>query len=279
MYAGIIVKFGEQSQGLYEPLITPQLFDKVQAILHGRKNVITHYLHENPDFPLRRFVTDEMGNPLTGYWSKGEYKKYPYYTFKQPGSLVRKEILENKFLEFLALFEFDNTLLQKLRKGLMDSFKKKTGKSDTNYVQIEETIAARNKELDHYIKLDRAGDISKVTFKDRVVKLESEIATLNDLLATKPKLNYDIKDLMAFAEKVLRDPCSLWKNSHFELQKRLQKFYFPEGLTFNGQYFRTSIMCSLFKLKSVFWDYIVPRVDPRRFELLTSSLQKRRSTN
>ena len=261
LYTGIIVMFGERSQGTYQPIVTEQLFEKVQAVLNGRKNIITHYLHENPDFPLRRFVTDEQGNNLTGYWSKGEYKKYPYYTFKQPGTLVRKEVLEIKFLEFLALFEFDSTHLKNLRKGLIEAFSKKGAKNENNYVQIEVTLATKNKELDHYVALDRNGDISKATFKDRVANLEAEIATLNDLLVNRPKAIYDIKDLMAFAEKILKDPCRLWQNSHFELRKRLQKFYFPLGIIFNGQYFRTPTMCSLFKLKSIFWDYIVPRVD------------------
>ena len=263
LYTGDIVMFGERSRGTFEPIITEQLFEKVQRVVTGRKNKITHYLHENPDFPLRRFVVDELGNNLTGYWSKGEYKKFPYYTFKQPGTLIRKEVLETKFLDFLALFEFNTNNLKNLHKGLVAAFAKKEVKNQNNYVQIEATLEAKNKELDHYVTLDRTGDISKATFKDRVAKLEAEIAGLNDHLATRPKISYDIKDLMHFAEKMLKNPRQLWKNSHFELQKRLQKFYFPLGIIFNGQHFRTSEMCSLFRLKSIFWDYIVPTVGSR----------------
>ena len=57
----------------------------------------------NPEFPLRRFVVcDACGTPLTGSASRGRAKRYPYYHCRRcRGVNVRKEVLEDQFLELL----------------------------------------------------------------------------------------------------------------------------------------------------------------------------------
>jgi site-specific DNA recombinase len=237
------------------------LFEKVQNILAGRKNAMTNYRHENPDFPLRRFVSNEEGINLTGYWSKGRHIKYPYYTFSQAGTTIRKEVLEQRFADYLALFEFDSAHLHSLRTGLLKAFKKQVGNKENDFEQIRNSISECNKKIDHYVTLQSNGDISKATMKDRITVLEGEIETLKDILAIRPKQNYNIKNLITFAEKVLKDPYKLWESSPFEKKKLLQRFYFPLGIVYNGHYFRTTKMCMLFKLKTTFEGYIFPRAD------------------
>ncbi len=60
---------------------------------------------------------------------------------------------------------------------------------------------------------------------------------------------------------------------------KLQWFEFPQGITFENEKFRTTKIASVYKTKEAFLPPKSAVVDPRRFELLTSSLQMRRSTN
>ncbi|HEY8931419.1 MAG TPA: recombinase family protein [Mucilaginibacter sp.] len=68
LYKGVIKKFGKIYQGAFEPIVSETLFDKVQAVISGRKHQVKQYRHEHPDFPLRRFVVSEFGKQMTGYW-------------------------------------------------------------------------------------------------------------------------------------------------------------------------------------------------------------------
>ena len=75
LYAGIVdvTDYGVSGKrGDFEPLISEDLFYRVQAVLSGRVPSTTPQLRAHPDFPLRTFVRCEScGRGLTGSWSKG----------------------------------------------------------------------------------------------------------------------------------------------------------------------------------------------------------------
>ena len=101
VYAGWIIKFGECHKGLFEPIITDELFEQVQLVLKYKRRRDYTYKVKHPDFPLRRFITHPSGRKLTGCWSKGKSKYYAYYLFKIKNLIFRKETLEQKFVAFL----------------------------------------------------------------------------------------------------------------------------------------------------------------------------------
>ena len=64
-------------RGDFDPLVSDELFYRVQAVLSGRAIVTAPQLRAHPDFPLRGFVrcaSCERG--LTGSWSKGRRGYY-----------------------------------------------------------------------------------------------------------------------------------------------------------------------------------------------------------
>ena len=74
LYAGIVdvPEYGVRAKrGDFEPLISEDLFYRVQAVLAGRVPSTTPQQRAHPDFPLRAFVRCEScGRGLTGSWSK-----------------------------------------------------------------------------------------------------------------------------------------------------------------------------------------------------------------
>ena len=75
LYAGIVdvTEYGVRGKrGDFEPLISEDLFFRVQAVLSGRLPSTTPKQRAHPDFPLRAFVRcGSCGRGLTGSWSKG----------------------------------------------------------------------------------------------------------------------------------------------------------------------------------------------------------------
>lgn len=75
LYAGIVdvTEYGVRGKhGDFEPLISEDLFYRVQSVLSGRVPSTTPQQRAHPDFPLRGFVRcASCGRGLTGSWSKG----------------------------------------------------------------------------------------------------------------------------------------------------------------------------------------------------------------
>jgi hypothetical protein len=84
LYAGIVdvPEYGVRGKrGDFEPLISEDLFYRVQAILSGRVPSTAPRQRSHPDFPLRGFVRcQSCGRGLTGSWSKGRSRS----SFKMP---------------------------------------------------------------------------------------------------------------------------------------------------------------------------------------------------
>jgi site-specific DNA recombinase len=84
-YAGKVVskKHGIEVPGQHAPMITEELFYKVQTVLDGRLRIVpdlSHRVVDHTDFPLRRFVKCSIcRGPFTGAWSQGHTRKYAYY--------------------------------------------------------------------------------------------------------------------------------------------------------------------------------------------------------
>ena len=98
LYTGWILKFGEKHRGTFEPLISEDLFEQVQRVLKHKGVKHAQHLTDNPDFSLRRFVKNVEGRKLTGSWSKGRNKKYPFYHFPGKGRCYPRDAFEDSFI-------------------------------------------------------------------------------------------------------------------------------------------------------------------------------------
>jgi site-specific DNA recombinase len=85
LYAGIVdvPEYAVRSKrGDFEPLISEDVFYRVQAVLSGRVPSTTPQQRAHPDFPLRAFVRcHSCGRGLTGSWSKGQNIAQPKWRF------------------------------------------------------------------------------------------------------------------------------------------------------------------------------------------------------
>jgi site-specific DNA recombinase len=263
LYKGVIKKFGNTVNGTFEPILTEIIFDEVQAILKGRKNKIKHYLKENPDFPLRRFILNPDGRQLTGYWSQGKRLKYPYYSFHLPGTTIRKEVLEQKFMHLLNRYAFDTKHLNALKDGLEKHFGKQSVNEMQAGVAVQKRIDEVDKQIDKLIDLHSKEQISVNIFTARIKKHETELEELQGVLRVKNTSNINISDLLEYVTEALKNPHLLWQRSPIHIQRKLQVFDFPNGVIFDGINCRTLKICSLFKLKELIDSCKFPRVNSR----------------
>ena len=129
LYAGIVdvPEYGVRGKrGDFEPLISEELFYRVQAILSGRVPSTAPRQRSHPDFPLRGFVRCEScGRGLTGSWSKGRNEYYAYYHCRHGCRAVNvtKATLEGLFADELALLQPTPGYMRLLKESVLQIWK------------------------------------------------------------------------------------------------------------------------------------------------------------
>ncbi len=122
-YYGDYVWGGEKISGTHTPMVTRQLWDKVQEQRLTRSNRKTRKPKKR-DFAFSRLIRcGQCGCALVGEMKKGKYIYYHCTEFKQKcgEKYVREEALEEKFTEILRTLRFDDDVLAWLTKALRES--------------------------------------------------------------------------------------------------------------------------------------------------------------
>src|SRR5258708_13852769 len=109
-YMGILTstKYPEEVNGQHTPMITEEMFYKVQLIIDGR-NVsgvpLAKRTRDNPEFPLRRIIRcSKCSTALTGAWTKGRTgQKYAYYFCKARcgAPSIPVKVVDDSLINFL----------------------------------------------------------------------------------------------------------------------------------------------------------------------------------
>ncbi len=273
LYRGWIVvkKWGEPKQGSFEPLVNEEVFNCVQCVLSGKRQSLVPHVRNHPDFPLRQSVRCGACNkPLTGSWSKGRSKKYPYYCCPARhcrGVKVRKENLEKLFVEFLGRLNPLPEYLQLFGAIVLDVWKEKQAESALQIAVLKERL----KKLEwHKQQLIDAflyrGDIDKAIFDDQMSKLKEQ-STITEMDLHQLRLEeLDVEAILKFSQHVLLNAARLWIEASLDQKQRLQKVLFPEGLSFSEGNFRTAKTSLVFQLLEASVTEKANLVSPTGFE-------------
>ena len=261
VYAGWIAKFGELHQGLFEPIVSQELFEQVQRVLAYRKRKNLHYETEHPDFPLRRLVYSPLGSKLTGCWAQGRGRKYPYYMFHKDKANFRKEAFETAFKCYLDKFRLNKQHFDKLKayvhKNLVQAMKDKY----TEAKEIRKKIETLKENQNLLIQKNLQGVIADSVLKQQLDNTEYELMRLNALLVDLPERAKNYEQLLMFVCEFLQTPSETWEKASFKTKLKLQWFYFPKGICFQTPESRTREISRYFKAEMVFLGRLSSEVD------------------
>jgi site-specific DNA recombinase len=257
VYAGWLqVKgWGERQRGDFEPLVSQDVFDAVQAILSGKRPSVTPRLRSHPDFPLRHFVKCGCcGRPLTASWAKGraKLKRYGFYrcqNLKCKAVHVRKADLERGFVEFLERMQPKPQYMKLFNAIVLDVWKEKQAQNLTLSVSLKQRIEDLHKRRDRVEEAfmeEKAVD--RETYQRRHDKLNEQIV-LAEMEERDAKLEgYDVEAVLNFAEHVILNAARLWTEFSSDQKQRLQTVLFPQGVSFADGIYKTTETCLIFRL-------------------------------
>jgi len=235
LYAGRIRAdgFDVDARAAFEPIITDELFDRVQLVLDGKSGNANPRRNLHPDFPLRGFVKcAHCGRNLTGAKSTGRSKSYPYYHCFNCGAVrVKKEQLEAAFLAKLERMKMRPEFFAVLKTVVTDMWAQRRelarDAQQRSRTRIE-VLQERMGQLEEAHIFRRS--IDQATFERHQDQLREQIA-LAELELHESKLEeLDIEGILAFAEQLLENPARLWSEASPAQRQRIQVALFPEGV-------------------------------------------------
>jgi site-specific DNA recombinase len=123
LYTGTFEWLGKYYKGTHEPLVTHELWQRVQCVLDGRHASRIH--GSTYDFIFTGLVKcGHCGCAMVGEIKKAKYVYYHCTGFKGKcgEKYVREEVLQGQFVALLEKLNFDDSVLALITKALRESF-------------------------------------------------------------------------------------------------------------------------------------------------------------
>lgn len=242
LYAGLVDgrPWGVSIQeGRHEGLISVEVFNRIQERLDGgvyapaRKDVAV-------DFPLRGAVCcSSCDTPLTAGWSKGKYKKYPYYFCRAKGcamygKTIARQKIEGAFESLLSELQPTRSLVDMTAAMFRNCWdiQLEQAASIAKAVKREAVDAERKIEklLDAVVEASNPRVIS--AYEKQIEKLERQRLELHEKERELSKSPDSFDDLFELSIRFLSSPWKLWNTGRFDMQRLVLKLTFTEHLRY-----------------------------------------------
>ena len=263
----------------HEPLISFETYRKIQDRLAGGAYA-PRQRNMNEDFPLRGYVLcDDCGTPLTACWSKGQYRRHPYYLCPKRGCAsygksIRRDVIEGEFETLLrsmtpsqALFSIASKMFRKLWDRRMAQMEDSVKAMGAQIIRIEKQVAQL---LGRILDTDVPSVIA--AYEERIRQLEEEKLLLKERMAGEGRPKTGFEHTLRTALTFLANPWNLWVSGKLEQRRTVLKLAFSERLRYaRGRGLRTANLALPFKVLTAISGGENEMARPARFELTTSA--------
>jgi hypothetical protein len=234
VYIGYIGAFGMTVRGDFDPIVSEDVFYRVQSKLHRKsKAPQVRYQKDNAEFPLRGVVLcPTCGHVMTASNSKGNGGQYGYYSCsKWDKSRFRKEELERWFVQDLQGLSLKNEYLEALNVAIDVNLEahRKWVRNETN--RLNSRIASLKEQNVAIVEKCIKGVIPDAMVKELLGKASAEEEGLKCRLALVAESAFDTPEVLKRGLEILGDLGSFWEKSNLSTRQQLQGFVFPEGVT------------------------------------------------
>lgn len=271
-------------KGFHQSLITLKLYEKIQGKLKKPERKIT--ARDKVEFPLRRLVNcSKCGKKMTGSNVKGKLRYYAMYTCNNKNCSaspknIQKRLLEDEYISLLNKITPESEIIELTRAISLDVWKKSSEEIKRSDKAIGRELKSKEKEIGTYVDLSAktSSDIVRKKYELRIEDLEKEALVFKKQPLAADYLNCE--DAISEVLHFLGTPADYWQKANLEGKFMVHNLLFRENPTFDLQNgFGTPEVSLPFAIKDAIYNDVSSMVDPRGFELLTSSVQMRRSTN
>lgn len=230
--------------GLHEPLVSEEVFNRVQDILDGKRRKSPKLGKPiNPDLYLRKFLKCPIcGHSMTGATSRGNGGQYTYYhCSKEPKHIrVRAEDVNRSFAGYLSCLKPNETVL-KLYLAVMEDIQgveQREREAEIARIELEkEKLDKRCRVLENKY-LD--GELDVTDYKGLLERIKKEMSNLDNriqIMKTPNKTNLEPK--LEYTMSLINNIDKYIQDAPVELKIKLLGSMFHEKIEYDGKSYRT----------------------------------------
>ena len=257
IYCGRIVvpKFGIDTKGIHQPLISEKLFDEANGEGNGATNRKLPRNKDNQDFPLRGLIQCEgCGGNITGGKTKGHTKYYQYYNCHDhecaKRTSIKKDSLEKDFTIFLSELTPNDELFEILKEAIKIAHELELQSVTTSGRKLGARIVELKDKKDKLLDLKIREQISDDEFASANEKVKLLIAELENELAslTVPELGLD--NMIESGIDFLKHLPENWRGLAVKDLKVLRSLLFPQNVIYTYPGIKTHEVCCIYNMKT-----------------------------
>jgi DNA invertase Pin-like site-specific DNA recombinase len=234
-YAGILRDpwSGDELPGKHLPMVSRETFATVRQIIAGRNRSVPH-LTTRPDFPLRGFVRcGSCEHGLTGSFSRGRSKKYPYYRCfnrhcddwdSHPQSEVHEE-----FARFLSNASPKPHAIAHLKHYLRRINELAVAQIDHVRLKRESEIQRAGEQMKELIRMKVDRMISDEEFQQGRIAIENRSTPKSDAPMLEAEQADSVLSDLDAVTGYLTDLSDSWLRVAPQFQRRFQQVMIPAG--------------------------------------------------
>lgn len=240
-YMGIIVSktYGKEVQAQHVPMISSELFFKVQDIIDGRNHNKAEIIlrnRNNEDFPLRRFIRcQKCGLAFTGSWSRGRGGRYAYYHCrgKCKNSNIKRILVHNSFADLLKAKVIHQEYTNFYMSFFENIYEKRLVRIKQKRIRTTSQIQRLRDLRQTLIDKNLAGIYSDVDFKEQLGLIEEQLQNMA-IFSNEASLNkYSKENAKNYIEKIVTDLPRAYEVCDIKQKRMLISLLFPKGLIWN----------------------------------------------
>jgi site-specific DNA recombinase len=224
------------TRGLHEPIVSQETFDRVQAILEGRKPLVPRRRKLHPDFPLRSLVRCGFcDTALTGAFCRGRSNTFPRYWCWRPECRkvsVPKVRLENDFVEFLGRLKPSPETAADFPDIVEKVWRARLGGSDAELRKLKASLEELRTQKANLLTMRTKLEITGEEFAEANDDYVRRMRELQQQIQSAASLRSGTESFRKFAELQLLDISHAWNAANPEQRKLVQSLLFEDGLSY-----------------------------------------------
>ena len=272
-------------KGVHKGVISLDTFELIQKRLHKEETKARIRIDTSPEFPLRGLVLcPECQQKLTGTFSKGRTKRYPYYYCQAKGcglysKMIARDCVERDFRELLRQYRLKEDVsdvaeltFERVWKDEVSGFRQQQVLKTKQRESTEQKV----RDLTELVRTARS-EMLKNTYEAQLEEAAKDL----DGLSREQNIDLKVPYRTALNKSIgmLKNPISIWDTVDTVEKHRLFFFLFDARLAYSKTVgYRTANKLATARVFEEFCDQNSADVDRSGFEPLTPSLQMRCST-
>ena len=226
----------------HEPIISEELYYKVQDVLYGRKrNTYRLKVVSNLSLPLRGFlICPECGKILTGSASKGRNKYYSYYhCFDGCTCRFSADAVNDRLIYELKKYIPRPEAINVYKVVLTESWYSQTAPLLNDRKELLAKVAQVEEKIAYIEELVSTKQLAPGDFRDMKSKYTEQLDRLNARLAVREQ-DQDVPGLLDAGIDNLLKLDNIYQDGGIEKKREVIGSMYPEKLTFDGERLRTT---------------------------------------